>query len=148
MTSNLSRFVVIIWSFVVLILTSSYTATLSSMLTVRQIQLGTARNYVGIQYGSFLGGLLVASNLNFTGLHPYTSPEDYASALSGGSKSRGVTVIVDELPYIKIFLAKYGKDYAMVASQSNTAGWGFVSICSSPSSFGFSIDLPIHTMNK
>ncbi|XP_027109513.2 glutamate receptor 1.2-like [Coffea arabica] len=126
LTSNLSRFVVIIWLFVVLILTSSYTATLSSMLTVRQIQLVTARNYVGIQYGSFLGGLLVASNLNFTGLHPYTSPEDYASALSGGSKSRGVTVIVDELPYIKIFLAKYGKDYAMVASQSNTAGWGFV----------------------
>jgi glutamate receptor, ionotropic, plant len=32
--SNLSRFVVIIWVFVVLILTSSYTASLTSMLTV------------------------------------------------------------------------------------------------------------------
>jgi orotidine-5'-phosphate decarboxylase len=36
--SNLSRFVVIIWVFVVLILTSSYTASLTSMLTVQKLQ--------------------------------------------------------------------------------------------------------------
>ena len=36
--SNLSRFEVIIWVFVVLILTSSYTASLTSMLTVQQLQ--------------------------------------------------------------------------------------------------------------
>ena len=36
--SNLGRFVVIVWCFVVLILTQSYTASLTSMLTVQQIQ--------------------------------------------------------------------------------------------------------------
>ncbi|PHU14984.1 Glutamate receptor 2.2 [Capsicum chinense] len=37
-TSNLTRFVLIVWVFVVLVLTSSYTASLTSMLTVQQLQ--------------------------------------------------------------------------------------------------------------
>ena len=36
--SNSARFVVIIWCFVVLILTQSYTASLTSMLTVQQLR--------------------------------------------------------------------------------------------------------------
>ncbi|GMI98606.1 hypothetical protein HRI_003529900 [Hibiscus trionum] len=39
--SNLSKFVVIIWMFAVLVITSSYTATLASMLTVQRIQLSS-----------------------------------------------------------------------------------------------------------
>ncbi|CAK9145026.1 unnamed protein product [Ilex paraguariensis] len=64
--SNLSRFVVIIWLFVVLILTQSYTASLASMLTVQQLQptvtdvneLISKGAYVGYQHGSFVLGLL------------------------------------------------------------------------------------------
>ncbi|KAK1569144.1 hypothetical protein Q3G72_033111 [Acer saccharum] len=96
--SNLSRFVVIVWVFVVLILTSSYTATLTSMITVQQInlQLNTKESYIVYQRGSkaFL------SNLNFkdTNLQPFSSPEDHANALSRGSKKGGVSAIVDEIP--------------------------------------------------
>ncbi|KAK0570683.1 hypothetical protein LWI29_005006 [Acer saccharum] len=36
--SNLGRFVVIVWYFVVLILTQSYTASLTSHLTVQQLK--------------------------------------------------------------------------------------------------------------
>jgi ionotropic glutamate receptor len=36
--NNLSRLVIVLWLFVVLVLTSSYTASLSSMLTVQQLQ--------------------------------------------------------------------------------------------------------------
>ncbi|KAK7828665.1 glutamate receptor 2.7 [Quercus suber] len=36
--SNLARIVVIIWVFVVLILTQSYTASLTSLLTIQQLQ--------------------------------------------------------------------------------------------------------------
>ncbi|XP_027109701.2 glutamate receptor 1.2-like [Coffea arabica] len=123
LTSNMSRFAVVVWLFVVLILTSSYTATLSSMLTVRQIQL--AGRSVGFHHGSSIGGL-IAGNLNLRGISPnYATPEQYDYALSRGSKKGGVDAIVDEIPYIKIFLAKYGADYAMVASQSETAGFGF-----------------------
>ncbi|KAI5679871.1 hypothetical protein M9H77_01098 [Catharanthus roseus] len=127
LTSNLSRFVVILWLFVVLILTSSYTATLSSMLTVQQIQLASVRQYIGVQNGSFLGGI-VSSNLNFKDdrLQQYTSAEEYADALSRGSKKGGVSAIVDEIPYIKVFLAKYGAHYAMVSSTLSTNGFGFV----------------------
>lgn len=39
-------------------------------------------------------------------LKPYKSAEDYANALSKGTKD-SVTTISDEVPYIKAFLAKY-----------------------------------------
>ena len=126
MLSNLSKFVVIVWMFVVLILTSSYTAILTSLLTVQQIQqiqLASKENYIGYQVGS-----LVINNLHFADpwLRPYNSPKEYADGLSNGS----VVAIIDEIPYLKIFLAKYPGNYAMVASASTgtTNGFGFVSI--------------------
>ncbi|KAI9176967.1 hypothetical protein LWI28_009307 [Acer negundo] len=112
--SNLSRFVVIVWMFVVLILTSSYTATLTSMITVQHIQ-----NYIGYQIGSLVTNTEgVISNLNFknTNLKRFLSPDDYANALSRGSKNGGVSAIIDEMPYIKIFLSSYSADYSMVRS--------------------------------
>ncbi|KAL2470767.1 Glutamate receptor 1.2 [Abeliophyllum distichum] len=132
LTSNLSRIIVLVWVFVVLILTSSYTATLSSLLTVQQIQLGSAGEFLGIQLGSFVGGV-IANNLNFKDqrLKQYTSPEEYAEALSRGRKDGGVDAIVDEIPYIKIVLAKYSHDYGTIASSSTTGGFGFVSVNSS-----------------
>ncbi|XP_059626898.1 glutamate receptor 2.3-like [Cornus florida] len=124
LSSNLSRLIVIVWVFVVLILTSSYTATLSSLLTVQQIQLTSKDNYIGYQRGS----LDIVSNLNFqdTRLRPYYSPEEYADALSRGTKNGGVDAIVDEIPYMKAFFARYPHDYAMIASESTTNGFAFV----------------------
>mgnify|MGYP003702796679 CR=1 FL=1 len=123
--SNLSRVVVIVWLFVVLILTSSYTATLTSLLTVQQIQLASNGDYIGFPKKSFVQGVIVR-NLNFTDsrLRIYSSPEEHADALSSGS----VAAFIDEIPYLKIFLAKYSGSYAMVASESTTSGFGFVSI--------------------
>ena len=59
--NNLTRFVVIVWVFVVLILTQSYTASLTTLLTVQQLrpavtdvnQLIQNGEYVGYQYGSY-----------------------------------------------------------------------------------------------
>lgn len=64
--SNLARFVVIIWMFVVLILTQSYTASLTSLLTVQQLQptvtdvrqLVVNGDNVGYIDGSFVRGIL------------------------------------------------------------------------------------------
>ncbi|KAL6289616.1 hypothetical protein ACE6H2_007126 [Prunus campanulata] len=122
--NNLAKFVVIIWVFAVLILTSSYTATLTSIMTVNQIQLNSRGNYIGYQAGSFTQG--VVKNLNFKGLKYYNSVEEYAVALSSGSKHGGVSAIVDEVPYIKIFLAHYPTGYSMIKSESSTNGFGFV----------------------
>ncbi|KAK2965809.1 hypothetical protein RJ640_025318 [Escallonia rubra] len=46
LSSNWSKFMVIVWLFVVLMLTSSYTATLSSLLTVQQIQSASGRDNI------------------------------------------------------------------------------------------------------
>ncbi|KAL6289607.1 hypothetical protein ACE6H2_007117 [Prunus campanulata] len=120
--NNLAKFVVIIWVFVVLILTSSYTATLASMMTVKQIQLNSRGSYIGYQSGSL--GVII--NLNFKGIKPYRSVEEYADALSKGSKHGGVSAIIDEVPYINIFLAKYSADYSMIKTKSTTNGFAFV----------------------
>ncbi|KAK9282348.1 hypothetical protein L1049_005265 [Liquidambar formosana] len=125
--SNLSKFVVTVWVFVVLILTSSYTATLTSMMTVQQIQSISKGNYIGYHLGSLAHGV-DAKNLNFkdSRLRPYNTAEQYAEALADGSKRGGVSAIVDEIPYIKSFLAKYSADYSMVEPKSSTNGFGFV----------------------
>ncbi|KAL5562236.1 hypothetical protein UlMin_031983 [Ulmus minor] len=121
--SNLSKFVVIIWVFVVLILTSSYTATLTSMMTVHQMQLHEKGNYIGYQIGSFTPGVL--SNVNYKGFKTIHSPEEYADALTRGSKHGGVSAIIDEIPYIKIFLARYLNHYSMIKTISSSNGFGF-----------------------
>ncbi|KAL0390303.1 UNVERIFIED_CONTAM: putative pentatricopeptide repeat-containing protein, chloroplastic [Sesamum calycinum] len=68
------------------------------------------------------------SNLNFADnrLKPYQSPFDYYDALSQGSKNGGVSAIVDEIPYIKLFLAKYTHiKYSIIESLMITNGFGF-----------------------
>ncbi|XP_058113839.1 glutamate receptor 2.8-like [Magnolia sinica] len=134
LVNNLSRFVVIIWVFVVLILTSSYTASLTSMLTIKQL-LPTITNvadlkkngdYVGHQKGPFLTGFMKQFNFDESKVKPYTTPEDYAEALLKGSGNGGVSAIFDEIPYLKLFLARYCQKYTMVGPIYKTGGFGFV----------------------
>ncbi|KAF5199630.1 Glutamate receptor [Thalictrum thalictroides] len=131
--SNLARFVVIIWVFVVLILTSSYTASLTSMLTVQKYQptvtdisdLKKNGDFVGYQKGSFVYELMESMGFDLTKLRPYDTLEEYHVALKKGSRNGGVSAIMDEIPYIKLFLAKYCNKYMMVGPTHRTAGFGF-----------------------
>ncbi|XP_077236765.1 glutamate receptor 2.8-like [Tasmannia lanceolata] len=131
--SNYSRFVLIIWLFVVLILTSSYTASFTSMLTVQRLERVTnvaelQRNgdYVGYHEGSFVKGLLTKMNFKESNLRSFKSPEEYDEALSKGSGNGGVAAIFDEIPDINIFLAKYCTKYTLAGPTYQTAGYGFV----------------------
>ncbi|KAJ4816509.1 glutamate receptor 2.2 [Rhynchospora pubera] len=133
--SNLSRFLVIIWVFVVLILTSSYTASLTSMLTVQQLQpsvtdvnqLLKQGDYVGFQDGSFVMELLLKLGFDPGKLKNLTTADDYADALAKGSAKGGVAAIFDEIPYLKVFLSQYCENnYAMVGPTYKTDGFGFV----------------------
>ncbi|KAL7582899.1 hypothetical protein Lser_V15G41988 [Lactuca serriola] len=113
--SNLSRFVVTVWLFVVLLLASSYTATLSSLLTIEQIQLASKRDLIGNNLiGNRNGSLL-----------PYSTSEEFADALSRGSKNGGADAIIDEIPYVKEFLVQYPSGYSMVVYEMITNGFGF-----------------------
>ncbi|KAJ4848503.1 hypothetical protein Tsubulata_003390 [Turnera subulata] len=127
LSSNLSKFIVNVWVFVVLILTSSYTATLASMLTLKQIQSLSKETDVGLRARSLLLNEAI-NNLNFNDstVKPYQSPDDFDQALSEGSKKGGVSAIADEIPYLKIFLARYPNQYSMIDPKPYTNGFGFV----------------------
>lgn len=131
--NNWSRLVLIIWIFVVLIITQSYAASLASMLTVQRLQptfidvkkIKEKGYCVGHMNGSFVKGFL-EDHLGFNDvkLKAYNTPEEYHHALSNGE----VAAIFDEIPYVKVFLSKYGsKKYAMVGPTYKTDGFGFVS---------------------
>ncbi|XP_047958518.1 glutamate receptor 2.8-like isoform X4 [Salvia hispanica] len=114
--SNLTRFVVIVWVFVVLVLTSSYTANLTSMLTVDQLQpeinsvndLIKNGEFVGHQIGSFVGAFLTNNGIvESASLKSYSNVDQFHEALSKGSRNGGVGAIIDELPYVRLLLSKH-----------------------------------------
>ncbi|XP_056176779.1 glutamate receptor 2.7-like [Syzygium oleosum] len=125
--SNLSKVVVIVWLFVVLILTSSYTANLSSMLTVHQLQSTPKGESIGFSFNDTVyQAALINLPFKNPSFHPLKTVEDYANALRDGSREGGVSAIIDEIPYVKLFLSKYSAQYTMVEpSYYSTNGFGF-----------------------
>ncbi|KAJ9565139.1 hypothetical protein OSB04_001105, partial [Centaurea solstitialis] len=121
--SNLSRFVVTVWVFVVLVLTSSYTATLSSLLTVQRI--ASKEGAIRFQdFGPIADGA-VFNNLEFSDVRveKLNSPHEYAKALTTG----GYSAVIDEILYVKSVLALYSTaGFSLVATASTTNGFGFV----------------------
>ncbi|VVA96823.1 unnamed protein product [Arabis nemorensis] len=118
---NLSKFVVIVWVFAVLILTSNYTATLTSVMTVQQIRLKSAEN-IGF-FSDSIAAKVVYDNPAFQGprykgLKTY---DDYFDVLKNGT----ISFIVEEVPYVKLFVAKYPSDAYIVKTESVTNGFGF-----------------------
>ncbi|KAK9946798.1 hypothetical protein M0R45_012242 [Rubus argutus] len=132
--SNLSRFVVIIWCFVVLILTQSYTASLTSLLTVQQLQptvtdvnlLLKNGDNVGYQSGSFVLGILKQLGFQDKNLKTFTTVEELDELFHEGTANDGIAAAFDETPYMKLFLATYCSKYTMVDPTFKADGWGFV----------------------
>ena len=121
----------------VLILTQSYTASLASIFTVQRLQPAIVdvdeliRNgaFVGYSKNSYVREFLIAQlKFNESKLKFYSSPKEYHEALSKGSKNGGVDAIFDEIPFIKLFLAKYCSKYMMAGPTYRSDGFGFVSI--------------------
>ncbi|XVE74480.1 hypothetical protein DITRI_Ditri12bG0020200 [Diplodiscus trichospermus] len=132
--STLGRLVLIIWLFVVLIINSSYTASLTSILTVQQLTSGiqgidsliSSTEPIGIQDGSFAFKYLVDEvNIAASRIVSLKNPEAYLRALELGPKRGGVAAIVDELPYIELFLSKTNCLYRTVGQEFTKSGWGF-----------------------
>ncbi|XP_062119842.1 glutamate receptor 3.6-like [Humulus lupulus] len=131
--STLGRLVLIIWLFVVLIINSSYTASLTSILTVQQLaspikgieSLITSDDPIGYQQGSFAKNYLMDEyNIKESRLIPLNSQDDYARALHEGPGKGGVAALVDERAYIEVFLSTHC-EYSIVGQEFTKAGWGF-----------------------
>ncbi|XP_031252119.1 glutamate receptor 2.8-like [Pistacia vera] len=135
LVSKYSQFVLIIWLCLAYILLQSYTASLSSILTIDRLkpsfvsvdELKTKGYFVGYQYGSFVRNDLLLNKLKFneSKLVPYHTIQEYHNALSKGSENGGVAAIFDEIPYVRVFLAKYGSEYMMSGPTYKTDGFGF-----------------------
>lgn len=139
--STLGRMVLIIWLFVVLIINSSYTASLTSILTVQQLyspingieSLKETDEPIGFQVGSFAERYLEEIGIPRSRLVPLGSPEKYATALQRGPAKGGVAAVVDERPYVELFLSNQCK-FRIVGQEFTKSGWGFVSF-STPTIF-------------
>ncbi|CAL5416268.1 unnamed protein product [Camellia sinensis] len=131
--STLGRIVLIIWLFIVLIINSSYTANLTSILTVQHLTshidgietLKVSDDPIGYQVGSFAERYLNEEiGIPKSRLVPLASPEEYATALQRGPKKGGVAAVVDEQPYIELFLSSHCK-FRIVGQVFTKSSWGF-----------------------
>ncbi|KAB1221983.1 Glutamate receptor 2.7 [Morella rubra] len=138
--SNFTRVVVIVWLFVVLILSSSYTASLSSMLTLKRLEPGidieslkSTNSTVGCIGDSrnYLENVLGFDLKNIVSL---TDEAQYKAAF----ESKKIAAAVLELPYQKVFMNKYCKGYTASAPPYRFGGFGFVFQKGSPLARDFS----------
>ncbi|XP_074370342.1 glutamate receptor 2.5-like isoform X2 [Apium graveolens] len=129
--SNLSRTAVVVWLFVALVITQSYSASLTSMLTMQKLEakisdietLKTKNAIVGHTrgfYGNYLQNVLGFKSIN---LKSFSSQEEYAKALKTGEIAAGFI----HATYLKLFLAKHCKSFVVAGPSYKVGGHGFVS---------------------
>ncbi|KAI7734668.1 hypothetical protein M8C21_009086 [Ambrosia artemisiifolia] len=131
--SALGRMVLILWLFVVMILNSSYTASLTSILTVQKLyspvkgidSLMASKEPIGYQENSYVGNYLTAEySIHKDRLIPLSLPEDIEKALKDGPIHGGVAAVVVERAYAELFLSTRC-DFSIVGQEFTKNGWGF-----------------------
>ncbi|KAJ9136084.1 hypothetical protein P3X46_033196 [Hevea brasiliensis] len=138
---NLTRVVLVVWLCVVLILNSSYTASLTSMLTIQRLRpnvtdidwLRSKNLPIGCDGDSFVRDYL-NKVLKFNNIKNVTSEYDYPGEFQG----RQIYAAFLELPYQKVFLSHYCKQYVSNTPTYQFGGLGFVFQKGSPMTGDFS----------
>ncbi|CAK7323979.1 unnamed protein product [Dovyalis caffra] len=136
--SNLSRMVMVAWLFLALVTNQTFTANLSSLITLQQISyeslvtidtLRMSNAKVGCDADSFVGAYLrnvfKIQDENIVGIR---NEEEYATALVNGS----IGAAFLEIPYIKAFMAKHCKGFTASGPIYKVGGFGFVFPKNSP----------------
>ncbi|GLT81646.1 hypothetical protein SLE2022_000830 [Rubroshorea leprosula] len=131
--SNPARIVVVIWCIVVFILTQSYTANLTSLLTVQQLQpavtdinelLKNGEN-VGYPHRSFIKEIVQRLTFDRSKMKKFTSLEVLHELFTNGS----IAAAIDEIPYMNLFLTNKShcnKYTTLTEPTFKTDGFGFV----------------------
>ncbi|KAA8524606.1 hypothetical protein F0562_011029 [Nyssa sinensis] len=111
-----------------------YTASLTSILTVQQLtsriegidSLISSTEPIGVQDGSYAYDYLIEElNVAESRLRILKSEEEYVNALRQGPSGGGVAAIVDELPYVELFLSNTKCVFKIVGQEFTKNGWGF-----------------------
>ncbi|GKC62131.1 extracellular solute-binding protein 3 [Tanacetum coccineum] len=118
-----SKVVFVMWLSMLFMVLQIFTATLSSWLTLDQLRPPLSKlEHVGYPGGSFVRELIIDKyNISATSLYALYTDEDYKNALSNGT----VDVIFDELPYIDLFISKYGPEYIKFGPINQAPGIAF-----------------------
>lgn len=120
-----------VWLFVALIITQTYTASLTSMLTVERFeptvdsiqQLKNSNAMVGYDRGSYMKRYLQdALGINAENIKQFESQESYADAL----RNKSIAAAFLDVPEAKIFLAKNCKGFVQAGPTYKIGGYGFV----------------------
>ncbi|KAJ3693376.1 hypothetical protein LUZ60_008856 [Juncus effusus] len=134
LTRDISKIVLIVFTFIIFTLSASYTANLASIFTTEQLkpavttiqELIKNQEYVGYLKDSYVKGVLLNMGLKESQLKPYTSVHQYADALNKGSKNGGVAAILDEMPYLNLFSQYYCCNYTISPEfYYKVGGFGF-----------------------
>ncbi|KAL5803001.1 hypothetical protein ACOSQ4_031306 [Xanthoceras sorbifolium] len=129
--SNLSRMAMVVWLVVALVLTQTYTANLSSILTIQKLEptvtnietLQNSNSMVGCCNGSFLSTYLVdVVNFKRNNIKKYSSANEFAEAL----RTKEIAAVFLEVPLAKLFVAKYCKEFIIAGPTFKVGGFGFV----------------------
>ncbi|KAI4306413.1 hypothetical protein L6164_029692 [Bauhinia variegata] len=129
--SNLTRMVMVVWLFVVLILNSSYTASLSSMLTVQQLQptitdiewLKRNNMKIACDSDSFVWSYLEeVEKFNRENIINVSSEYNYVDEF----RHNHIAAAFLELPYEKVFINTYCKGYSGSTPTTRFGGLSFM----------------------
>lgn len=132
--STIARLVMVAWVFFVVILSSSYTAGLSSFLTATNLSpttqdinsLKKSGEKIGYRKGSIvLDYLTTRVHIPKEQLTPIRNDSDFINYIKRGPSSGGVIAIVDELPYANLLLLKLPCDYGISGPKLTSEGFGF-----------------------
>ena len=122
----------VVWLFASLVITTSYTANLTSMLTVQRLEptvvdvesLKSTNAIVGCSGRSFVANYLVkVIGIKQRNIKNITSADEYPRALRSGE----IAAAFIEAPYAKLFLAQNCKGFVASGKTYRIGGFGFVS---------------------
>ncbi|KAK2968388.1 hypothetical protein RJ640_004394 [Escallonia rubra] len=128
--SNLSRMAMVVWLFVALIITQSYTASFASMLTAQRLEprisdietLKKTNASVGYSKGSYIECYLT-NVLGFphNKLAAFETTQEFAKALRSGE----IGAVFLSVPKAKLFLSQYCRSFTKAGETYQAGGFGF-----------------------
>ncbi|KAI3887063.1 hypothetical protein MKX03_023027 [Papaver bracteatum] len=138
MRSNMTKVILYVWVFVLVMISSSYLAGLTSMLTAHRLeptvtdvyQLIKNHQNVGYAEGTFVHTMLKRMGFDEANLKPYYSSEDFNESFT--ELEDRIVAAFEEAPYNRLILAKYCHQYALVGPVYKTGGFGFAFSKGSP----------------
>ncbi|XP_058198548.1 glutamate receptor 2.8-like [Rhododendron vialii] len=120
--SNYARIVVVVWLFLALVLTQSYTANLTSMLTISRLRPKLwSPSKVGCDKSQFMLNY-VRDVLNFKNVRLMSGEDEYLREFEADN----ISVAFLEIPYAKVFVNRHCKKFTIIGTTYKFGGFGFI----------------------